>query len=58
LNISQQMSFNPIRWGNMDMVLLECTRIVLMVQCFAVAVELRKQHVERHRKSLIGFSVQ
>jgi NhaP-type Na+/H+ or K+/H+ antiporter len=44
--------FNPIQWGNTDNVVLECTRVVLVVQCFAVAVELRNQYVERHWKSL------
>jgi len=44
--------FNPIRWGNMDNIVLECTRVVLVVQCFAVAVELQNQYIERHWKSL------
>jgi NhaP-type Na+/H+ or K+/H+ antiporter len=44
--------FNPIRWGNTDNIVLECTRVVLVVQCFAVAVELQNQYVERHWKSL------
>jgi NhaP-type Na+/H+ or K+/H+ antiporter len=45
--------FNPVGWGNIDNVVLECTRVILVVQCFAVAVELRKQYIERHWKSLI-----
>jgi NhaP-type Na+/H+ or K+/H+ antiporter len=45
--------FSPVGWGNTDNVVLECTRVVLVVQCFAVAVELRNQYVERHWKSLV-----
>jgi NhaP-type Na+/H+ or K+/H+ antiporter len=45
--------FNPVGWGNIDNVVLECTRVILVVQCFAVAVELRKQYIEKHWKSLI-----
>lgn len=34
--------FNPNSWGNVDQITLECARIVLVVQCFAVGVELPK----------------
>lgn len=34
--------FNPTEWGNVDQITLECSRIVLVVQCFAVGVELPK----------------
>jgi sodium/hydrogen antiporter len=44
---------NPVGWGNMDTVVLECTRVVLVVQFFAVAVELRKKYIEVHWKSLV-----
>ncbi|KAL4903292.1 hypothetical protein BDW74DRAFT_54085 [Aspergillus multicolor] len=45
--------FNPIEWGNVDKITLECSRIVLVVQCFAVGVELPKAYMERHWKSVI-----
>ena len=32
----------PNDWGNVDQITLECSRIVLVVQCFAVGVELPK----------------
>ncbi|KAL4786951.1 alkali metal cation/H+ antiporter Nha1 C terminus-domain-containing protein [Aspergillus varians] len=44
--------FNPISWGNVDKITLECSRIVLVVQCFAVGVELPKAYMERHWKSV------
>ncbi|KAL4762174.1 Na+/H+ antiporter Nha1 [Aspergillus foveolatus] len=44
--------FNPIEWGNVDKITLECSRIVLVVQCFAVGVELPKAYMERHWKSV------
>ncbi|KAI5284478.1 hypothetical protein KEM54_001302, partial [Ascosphaera aggregata] len=44
--------FNPISWGNVDKITLECSRIVLVVQCFAVGVELPKNYMERHWKSV------
>ena len=34
--------FDPSTWGNVDQITLECSRIVLVVQCFAVGVELPK----------------
>lgn len=44
--------FNPQSWGNVDKITLECSRIVLVVQCFAVGVELPKAYMERHWKSV------
>jgi sodium/hydrogen antiporter len=44
--------FNPDSWGNVDKITLECSRIVLVVQCFAVGVELPKSYMERHWKSV------
>ncbi|KAM5444242.1 Na+/H+ antiporter [Microsporum ferrugineum] len=45
--------FNPISWGNVDKLTLECSRIVLVVQCFAVGVELPKSYMERHWRSVV-----
>ena len=44
--------FDPSSWGNTDQITLECSRIVLVVQCFAVGVELPKAYMERHWKSV------
>ncbi|KAF7117994.1 hypothetical protein CNMCM5793_007363 [Aspergillus hiratsukae] len=44
--------FDPASWGNVDKITLECSRIVLVVQCFAVGVELPKAYMERHWKSV------
>ncbi|KAL1965702.1 hypothetical protein VTN77DRAFT_5202 [Rasamsonia byssochlamydoides] len=44
--------FDPASWGNVDKITLECSRIVLVVQCFAVGVELPKSYMERHWKSV------
>ncbi|PGH13854.1 sodium/hydrogen antiporter [Helicocarpus griseus UAMH5409] len=44
--------FDPISWGNVDKITLECSRIVLVVQCFAIGVELPKSYMERHWKSV------
>ncbi len=43
---------NPITWGNTDMITLEFSRIVLVVQCFAVGVELPKHYMEKHWRSV------
>jgi NhaP-type Na+/H+ or K+/H+ antiporter len=43
---------NPLAWGNVDEVTLEFSRIVLVVQCFAVGVELPKFYMEKHWKSV------
>lgn len=45
--------FDPNSWGNVDQITLECSRIVLVVQCFAVGVELPKQYMTRHWKSVV-----
>ena len=44
--------FNPLTWGNTDKITLECSRIVLVVQCFAVGVELPKAYMEKHWRSV------
>jgi sodium/hydrogen antiporter len=44
--------FNPFTWGNTDQITLELSRIVLIVQVFAVGVELPKAYLWRHWKSL------
>lgn len=43
---------NPGTWGNTDQITLEFSRIVLVVQCFAVGVELPKYYMERHWRSV------
>ena len=43
---------NPLDWGNTDQITPEFSRIVLVVQCFAVGVELPKNYMERHWKSV------
>ena len=43
---------NPLTWGNTDQITLEFSRIVLVVQCFAVGVELPKAYMERHWRSV------
>ncbi|KAF2762803.1 hypothetical protein EJ05DRAFT_432692 [Pseudovirgaria hyperparasitica] len=44
---------NPLEWGNTDLITLEFSRIVLVVQCFAVGVELPKSYMERHWRSVV-----
>lgn len=48
---------NPNSWGSTDIVTLEFSRIVLVVQCFAVGVELPKFYMERHWKSVVFLLV-
>lgn len=43
---------DPGTWGNTDQITLEFSRIVLVVQCFAVGVELPKAYMERHWRSV------
>ena len=43
---------NPGTWGNTDQITLEFSRIVLVVQCFAVGVELPKYYMEKHWRSV------
>lgn len=40
--------FKPTEWGNTDYITLELSRIVLIVQIFAVAVELPKKYMLKH----------
>ena len=49
--------FNPLSWGNVDQITLECSRVVLVVQCFAVGVELPKAYMERHWRSVVFLLV-
>lgn len=49
--------FNPLSWGNTDQITLECSRVVLVVQCFAVGVELPKAYMERHWRSVMFLLV-
>lgn len=44
---------NPREWGSLDIVTIEFSRIVLVVQCFAVGVELPKFYMEKHWKSVV-----
>ncbi|KAK8220042.1 Na+/H+ antiporter [Zalaria obscura] len=44
---------DPGTWGNTDQITLEFSRIVLVVQCFAVGVELPKAYMERHWRSVV-----
>lgn len=48
---------NPESWGNVDIVTIEFSRLVLVVQCFAVGVELPKFYMEKHWKSVIFLLV-
>ncbi|KTW27986.1 sodium/hydrogen antiporter [Pneumocystis carinii B80] len=45
--------FDPGSWGNIDYNTLELSRIVLIVQVFAVGVELPKGYILKHWKSLV-----
>ncbi|KAM0281851.1 hypothetical protein ACHAQH_003340 [Verticillium albo-atrum] len=44
---------DPKSWGNVDLITLEFSRIVLVVQCFAVGVELPKFYMEKHWRSVV-----
>ena len=48
---------NPYEWGNVDLITIEFSRIVLVVQCFAVGVELPKFYMERHWRSVFFLLV-
>ena len=48
---------NPFKWGNTDEITLEFSRIVLVVQCFAVGVELPKFYMEKHWRSVVFLLV-
>jgi sodium/hydrogen antiporter len=43
---------DPFHWHNVDTMIMEITRIVLVTQCFANGVELPKFYLIRHRRSL------
>lgn len=45
--------FAPTTWGNTDFITLEISRIVLIVQIFAVAVELPKKYMLKHWLSVV-----
>jgi len=44
---------DPGTWGNTDQITLEFSRIVLVVQCFAVGVELPRNYMEKHWRSVV-----
>jgi NhaP-type Na+/H+ or K+/H+ antiporter len=44
---------DPASWGNVDLITLEFSRIVLVVQCFAVGVELPRSYMEKHWRSVV-----
>lgn len=48
---------NPMSWGNVDIITIEFSRLVLVVQCFAVGVELPKFYMEKHWKSVVFLLV-
>lgn len=48
---------NPDSWGNVDITTIEFSRLVLVVQCFAVGVELPKFYMEKHWKSVVFLLV-
>ncbi|POR33418.1 Putative Na(+)/H(+) antiporter C3A11.09 [Tolypocladium paradoxum] len=48
---------NPNEWGSVDIVTIEFSRVVLVVQCFAVGVELPKFYMERHWRSVVCLLV-
>lgn len=45
--------FAPDTWGNLDNITIEVSRIVLVVQIFAVAVELPKKYMLKHWLSVV-----
>ncbi|BFZ57683.1 Na+/H+ antiporter [Savitreella phatthalungensis] len=44
--------FDPATWGNTDYITLEVARIVIVVQVFAVGVELPKKYFKRHWRAI------
>ncbi|RKF74377.1 putative Na antiporter C3A11.09 [Golovinomyces cichoracearum] len=44
---------NPMSWGNIEQLTLEFSRVVLVIQCFTVGVELPIRYVEKHWKGLL-----
>lgn len=45
--------FAPTTWGNTDNITLEISRVVLIVQIFAVSVELPKKYMLKHLSSIV-----
>ncbi|KFH41440.1 Na(+)/H(+) antiporter-like protein [Hapsidospora chrysogenum ATCC 11550] len=48
---------DPNSWGSSDIVTIEFSRIVLVVQCFAIGVELPRFYMERHWRSVVYLLV-
>ncbi|KAG9250738.1 putative Na+/H+ antiporter CNH1 [Emericellopsis atlantica] len=48
---------DPNSWGSTDIVTIEFSRIVLVVQCFAIGVELPKYYMEKHWRSVVYLLV-
>lgn len=48
---------DPQSWGETDIITIEFSRLVLVVQCFAVGVELPKFYMEKHWKSVVVLLV-
>ncbi|KUI62558.1 Na(+)/H(+) antiporter [Cytospora mali] len=48
---------DPMSWGDTDIITIEFSRLVLVVQCFAVGVELPKFYMEKHWKSVVFLLV-
>jgi len=49
---------NPTEaWASVDIITIEFSRIVLVVQCFAVGVELPKFYMEKHWRSVVFLLV-
>lgn len=48
---------NPESWGSTDIITIEFSRLVLVVQCFAVGVELPKFYMEKHWRSVVFLLV-
>jgi sodium/hydrogen antiporter len=44
---------DPNIWSHFDTVVLEFSRVVIIIQCFAVALELPKRYIHFHWKSLL-----
>lgn len=44
---------DPRGWGSSDVVTMEFSRIVLVVQCFAIGIELPRFYMERHWRSIL-----
>lgn len=50
-------ALNPMRWGDSQQVIVECTRVVLVIQCFTVGVELPKHYIKRHWRDILSLLV-